>query len=222
MPSISFYREASIDTLTGKAPPSSRRRASFVSAYSPSLLPFGQHRRARSVTWSCCLGQLTVAEDLVRFLLSLRHLLRNSFACAVMTIPSVLLRTAQGGPALVRRIEHYADAVVELQSFVSRPDLAALFPRYAGLINIRSLPALNTLVPPSARLSVLKGASGKQDLAFRLKRRRFVVETLHLDVEGGVNERKTPKEEESKMKASDVLGPKKPTFKADKPELYDF
>jgi elongator complex protein 4 len=29
------------------------------------------------------------------------------------------------------------------------------------------------------------------NLAFKLKRRRFVVETLHLDVEGGTSERKT-------------------------------
>jgi elongator complex protein 4 len=157
-------------------------------------------------------------QDLVRFLLGLRQLLRTSLACAVVTLPAPLIRSIQGGATLLRRLEHFSDAIIELQSFASRPDLAAQFPRYAGLVNIRILPALTALVPPSARLSVLRGTSGKEDLAFRLKRRRFVVETLHLDVDGGVNERRTPKP--SEKAAAEPVG--KPGLKSDKPGLYDF
>ena len=35
------------------------------------------------------------------------------------------------------------------------------------------------------------GAGGENNLAFKCMRRRFVLETMHLDVEGGVGERRT-------------------------------
>lgn len=38
------------------------------------------------------------------------------------------------------------------------------------------------------------------NLAFRVKRRRFAIETLHLDVGGGSNERQVPDNEKNKAK----------------------
>ena len=56
-----------------------------------------------------------------------------------------------------------------------------MFSRYSGLLHVRSVPSFGNLVPPSSRSSVLRGAGGLDDnLAFRLKRRRFVIETLNL------------------------------------------
>lgn len=55
-------------------------------------------------------------------------------------------------------------------------------------------------MPPSHKLSVLRGLSspsshseggGENNLGFKCTRKRFVIETLHLDVEGGVSERRT-------------------------------
>lgn len=37
----------------------------------------------------------------------------------------------------------------------------------------------------------MSGGGGENNLGFRCTRRRFVIETLHLDVEGGVSERRT-------------------------------
>jgi len=39
--------------------------------------------------------------------------------------------------------------------------------------------------------SVAAGGSGENNLAFKCTRKRFVIETLHLDAEGGVSERRT-------------------------------
>ena len=51
----------------------------------------------------------------------------------------------------------------------------------------------STLYPPSDKLSTLRGltSSGENNLAFKCMRKRLAFETLHLDVEGGVGERRT-------------------------------
>jgi len=64
------------------------------------------------------------------------------------------------------------------------------------------MPAPTTLLPPSYRFSELLGlhtgggigtttGGGENNLAFKCMRKRFVIETLHLDIEGGVSERRT-------------------------------
>jgi elongator complex protein 4 len=49
---------------------------------------------------------------------------------------------------------------------------------------------LNSLLPPSTKLSVLS-AGGSNDLGFKLRRKRFAIETFHLPPEGGVVTRRT-------------------------------
>lgn len=75
-----------------------------------------------------------------------------------------------------------------------------MFPSHHGIVNIESLPAPHTLVPPSDRFSTLRGLSasssasggaGENNLAFKCTRKRLIFETLHLDLEGGVSERRT-------------------------------
>ena len=63
---------------------------------------------------------------------------------------------------------------------------------------------MQILVPASDRFSTLRGLAasssssvsasggiGENNLAFKVTRKRFVIETFHLDVEGGVGERRT-------------------------------
>ena len=74
-----------------------------------------------------------------------------------------------------------------------------MFPAHHGLLHIHALPAPHTLLPPSDRFSTLRGIAlasgasggGENNLAFKCMRKRLVFETLHLDVEGGVGERRT-------------------------------
>ena len=84
------------------------------------------------------------------------------------------------------------DAGIQVQSFADAAHLAHQFPRYSGLLDVSLLPTPCSLVPASVKMSVLRGlaagsaASGgaggiNNNLAFRLKRKRLVIETLHLD-----------------------------------------
>ena len=73
------------------------------------------------------------------------------------------------------------------------PSLSSLFQTYHGAVHLIRPPSLHTLLPFSHRHSVLRGSSngGENNLAFKCSRKRFMIETLHLDVEGGVSERRT-------------------------------
>lgn len=75
-----------------------------------------------------------------------------------------------------------------------------MFPSHHGILRLLSLPSPHTLVPPSDRFSSLRGlassssafgGTGENNLAFKCTRKRLVFETLHLDLEGGVSERRT-------------------------------
>jgi elongator complex protein 4 len=69
---------------------------------------------------------------------------------------------------------------------------------------IQSLQSCNAFISPSDRFSRLRGltpsgsgGSVENNLAFKCTRRRLVIETLHLDVEGGIGERRTAYPESS-------------------------
>lgn len=74
---------------------------------------------------------------------------------------------------------------------------------YHGFFHVHKLPVLNSLLPPSTKLSVLS-AGGSNDLAFKLRRKRFAIETFHLPPEGGVVTRRTepPPDEPTKTGTS--------------------
>ena len=81
----------------------------------------------------------------------------------------------------------------------ANPSLLALFPTHHGLVQISALPAPHTVLAPSDKLSTLRGllsspsgtGGGENNLAFKCMRKRMIFETLHLDLEGGVGERRT-------------------------------
>lgn len=127
-------------------------------------------------------AHLDPAQALYSFLHRLRPLLRRSSCTLVSTFPLPL----RSSPTLVTRLSHASDSVLTLTSFASSPLSLSQFPRHHGLLAIPKLPSLGSLVPPSAKLSVLRGLGGGGDgrennLGFRVKRRRFVVETVNGD-----------------------------------------
>lgn len=75
----------------------------------------------------------------------------------------------------------------------ANPSLTASLPSHHGLLHIHSLPKPHTVLPSSDKFSTLRGllATGENNLAFKCMRKRLIFETLHLDVEGGVGERRT-------------------------------
>ncbi|KAG0163994.1 Elongator subunit elp4 [Apophysomyces sp. BC1015] len=137
--------------------------------------------------------------DLYKFFHALRGLLRFSFGAAFVTIPAYLY----DNPSFIRRIEHMVDAVIGIESFAGSPvhNDAVYTQNYHGFFHVDKLPVLNSLLPPSTKLSVLSGG-GSNDLAFKLRRKRFTIETFHLPPEGGVSTRRTEPPAEDKAKKS--------------------
>ncbi|KAF5368347.1 hypothetical protein D9758_002425 [Tetrapyrgos nigripes] len=165
-------------------------------------------------------GELST-KDILHFLFSLRSILRSHVhACASLSLPSHWSIESLVGPGWVQKLGWLSDAFVSLSAFTGTskslflklklvifddfaysadPSLSALFPSHHGTVHIRSLPAPHTLLSPSDRFSTLRGlsastpsaGSGENNLAFKCTRKRLVFETLHLDLEGGVSERRT-------------------------------
>ncbi|XP_020285862.1 elongator complex protein 4 [Pseudomyrmex gracilis] len=110
--------------------------------------------------------------DLLKFLYCFRALLRNSYAVGVVTIP---VDTFDNIDAVVERSEHMSDIAIRLESFAgSAKETNPLFKDYHGLLHIKKLPALNILAPHSLEF---------RDLAFKLRRKKFLIEVLHLPPE---------------------------------------
>ncbi|KAL0580284.1 Elongator subunit elp4 [Marasmius crinis-equi] len=140
-------------------------------------------------------------EGILSFLQRIRVILRrHAHVCVSISLPPYLSAENWGGRGWIQKIGWLSDAVITLAAFTSNPSMTALFPSHHGLVHIHTLPAPHTLLPPSDRFSVLRGlsaaaadatGSGENNLAFKCTRKRLVVETLHLDVEGGVSERRT-------------------------------
>ncbi|KAJ2721522.1 Elongator subunit elp4 [Coemansia sp. Benny D115] len=146
------------------------------------------------------------------FLHELRGLLRYSYAACVVSLPVYLYEDAGVRHPIVRRIERLCDAVIELESFegtyATPADIVARQIRagaagvsgqeYHGFLHIHKLPRLNSLTASTGRLSLLHTGGGSvNNLAFRLRRKKFSIETYHLPIEGGVTERRVPAKEES-------------------------
>ncbi|KAI8980665.1 PAXNEB-domain-containing protein [Trametes punicea] len=135
-----------------------------------------------------------IPQDICYFLHSLRALLRRyPSACASICMPPHLCQEAFGGPGWVQKLGWLTDASITLAAFGSNPSLTAMFSSHHGFVHIHALPAPHTLLPPSDKFSTLRGltSSGENNLAFKCMRKRLIFETLHLDVEGGVGERRT-------------------------------
>nr|CAD7197281.1 unnamed protein product [Timema douglasi] len=129
--------------------------------------------------------------DLTLFLYCLRSLLRSSLAVCVVTVPSHLFQARYSfvftwgsqftgilpfqDPCTIKHCEHLCDVSVRLESFAgSDRETNPALKDYHGFFHINKLPAINTLashVPESL------------DLAFKLRRKKFLIEKLHLPPE---------------------------------------
>ena len=117
----------------------------------------------------------SLATALPRFLHLLRGTCRASYAVAMVTVPVHLFQDV----AYTRRLERLCDGVVRLESFADK-EHSPLYKEYHGLFHLIKLPKLNSLtchLPDTL------------SLAFKLKRKKFTIEKLHLppDLSGTAN-----------------------------------
>ncbi|XP_008056517.1 elongator complex protein 4 [Carlito syrichta] len=116
----------------------------------------------------CCTENRGSSHGLSRFLYVLRGLLRTSLSACIITMPTHLIQNK----AIIARITNLSDTVVGLESFLgSERGTNPLYKDYHGLIHIRQIPRLNNLICDE---------SDVKDLAFKLKRKLFTIERLHL------------------------------------------
>ncbi|XP_006864921.1 PREDICTED: elongator complex protein 4 [Chrysochloris asiatica] len=116
----------------------------------------------------CCAENRDNSHSLTKFLYVLRGLLRTSLSACIITMPSHLIQNK----AVIARVTNLSDTVVGLESFIgSEKETNALYKDYHGLIHIRKIPRLNNLTCDT---------SDVKDLAFKLKRKLFTIERLHL------------------------------------------
>ncbi|KIO25227.1 hypothetical protein M407DRAFT_210937 [Tulasnella calospora MUT 4182] len=148
----------------------------------------------------------TTPEAILRFVYLLRGMVQSTQFSVLISMPPHL---AQDVPAFdsrtvdagwITKLGFLSDGCLSFSSFGDNPALLSAFPAYHGFVHVHRAPSVRSLVPPSHKLSVLRGLSspsshteggGENNLGFKCTRKRFVIETLHLDVEGGVSERRT-------------------------------
>lgn len=110
------------------------------------------------------------ARTLLSTLLQLKAIVRNTNSVAFVTIPGQLLTTVDS--QLMAQIRNLVDVSIEIESFAaSDKETNIVFKDYHGLLHIRKLSAVDTLAAFCPETL---------DLAFKLKRKRFVIEKLHL------------------------------------------
>ncbi|XP_019557494.3 elongator complex protein 4 [Aedes albopictus] len=116
--------------------------------------------------------------DLVKFLTILKAFVRNTLSCCLVTLPTHLFHHLEGDTQrMYDRLIDQVDCCIALESFAgSDKETNPVFKEYHGLLDIVKISALNTLAAfvPETR-----------DLAFKLRRRKFVIEKLHLPPELG-------------------------------------
>ncbi|KAI5733708.1 hypothetical protein M8J76_014899 [Diaphorina citri] len=106
--------------------------------------------------------------NIVLFLYKLSNLIRNSYACVFITLATSCME-----PEIVSRCEHLSDLALRLDT-LSSGDRDHYLNEYHGLFHIGKQCSLNSLgvhIPDS------------NDWGFKLKRRRFIIEKLHLPPE---------------------------------------
>lgn len=110
------------------------------------------------------------SKEILKFLTILKAILRTYNTIGFVTIPMNLLEKFD--EKLVPRIRNLADYSLQLDSFAGTDrETIPAFKEYNGILNIRKLSALNTLSAFNPETT---------DLAFKLRRKKFVIEKFHL------------------------------------------
>ncbi|EDV57869.1 putative elongator complex protein 4 [Drosophila erecta] len=112
-------------------------------------------------------------EDLIKFLTLLMASVRNCNSVCLITMPMHLI--AKYDASLVPKIRQLVDYAIELESFAgSERETHPAFKEYSGLLHLHKMSALNTLAVHMPDTT---------DLAFKLRRKKFVIEKFHLPPE---------------------------------------
>ncbi|KAL1506821.1 hypothetical protein ABEB36_006111 [Hypothenemus hampei] len=114
------------------------------------------------------------SQDLHKFLFCLRTLIRSAHAVAFVTIPSYLYDEES-----LDRCIHCSDVAIKLQSF-SGTDLEhnQSLKDYQGFFYLTKLGAINSLISKHP---------GSIEFVFKLKRKKFLIDVLHLPPDIGDN-----------------------------------
>ncbi|KAK2156848.1 hypothetical protein LSH36_204g10039 [Paralvinella palmiformis] len=109
--------------------------------------------------------------SMCRFLYVLRALMRTTYAVCMITFPAHIFQDT----SLPRYLQHLSDLAIRLESFTgSSLEKNPAFQEYHGLFHLLKLPRLNSL---SCHMP------DTMDLAFKLRKKRFMIEKLHLPPE---------------------------------------
>lgn len=111
------------------------------------------------------------SEDLLKFLTILRAFVQNNQCVCFLTMPMHLI--SKSDESLVPKIRNLVDYAIELESFAgSERETNPAFKDYNGLLHFRKMSAINSLA-----------LFQHSDLAFKLRRKIFVIEKFHLPPE---------------------------------------
>ena len=114
--------------------------------------------------------------SLCKFLLFLRDLLRHSLAVCILTVPHAIALNSE----LFSKISHLADYAFIFDDSCSSRAASGGHHQYEGLFRLVKLPRLNSLSACFTPETL--------DLAFHMKKKRLVVEQLHLPPDLGEND----------------------------------
>lgn len=158
-------------------------------------------------------------DEIRRLLLGLKALSRGRVSLTVMpTTPPMSTASTSSGyssyapdtsseSSWLASLPGLTDCTLLLEGFGTDPTLLQAYHPLHGFLRPILLPSVGSLLAPSYRKSELLGLqAGENNLGFRLKRKRFVVETVHLGIEGGSNERRTGPVEK-RVVATEEIGP---------------
>ncbi|XP_071452722.1 elongator complex protein 4 [Hetaerina americana] len=113
-------------------------------------------------------GQSHVMSQFLKFMYCLKSIIRSSYAVCMITVPSHLCRDT----CTIHRLRHVVDISALIKSFLdSEEETNEAYREYSGLFYFKKLFAINTIVPHS---------SESLDLAFKIRRKRFLIEKLCL------------------------------------------
>lgn len=144
---------------------------------------------------------------------------KHRHACASISLAPYISTESWGGVGWTQKLGWVSDAALTLSAFSGKfkgnlneeilttgitgdLGLSNMFPSHHGLVHIHTVPSPHTLSAPSDRFSCLRGlsSSGENNLGFKSTRKRVIFERLHLDIEGGIGERRTTEEAKKKTK----------------------
>jgi elongator complex protein 4 len=120
--------------------------------------------------WGFGVASQAAGKEVVQSILHIKAALRDAKCAAVVTVPAALLE-----PSACMRAQHLADAVLELQAPTSNADVVRLAPdsgSVAGMLRVKKLPALGSLIRPSPQIPLH---------FIRQKRRQFLLTPVEVD-----------------------------------------